>query len=209
MGWLFIIGVQLIFRALKSLIGEHSRRPENVTYNNNNNIGAVLLISLKTDKQKKFLYSCEINTSLSDSLIDHVYSQKNNGPKLFVQKPPVPQKFLVFFFEFICIRKKIRNPKKWQNEKKKIGNGNTTTIIPFFFTGRVCGYLGEMVVQLITHTNILCKSSAGYLPAVMIFWMKTKHKKEMIFTTTLAAVKRTCESSSRLFSLSSQPPPGG
>jgi hypothetical protein len=42
----------------------------------------------------------------------------------------------------------------------------------------------------------------------------TTKKKEMIFTTTLAAaVKRTCETRwklfYRLFSLSSQPPPGG
>ena len=123
----------MIFRALKSLIGEHSRRPENVTYNNNNNIGAVLLISLKTDKQKKFLYSCEINTSLSDSLIDHVYSQKNNGPKLFVQKPPVPQKFLVFFFKFICIRKKNKESeemtkRKEENRERKYNNNHS-----FFF----------------------------------------------------------------------------
>ena len=126
--------MQLIFRALKSLIGEH-RRPENVTYNNNNNIGAVLLISLKTDKQKKFLYSCEINTSLSDSLIDHVYSQKNNGPKLFVQRPPVPQKFLVFFFKFICIRKKNKESeemtkRKEENRERKYNNNH-----PFFLLG--------------------------------------------------------------------------
>jgi hypothetical protein len=67
------------------------------------------------------------------------------------------------FFSLNSFVKGIRRNDK--TKRRKSG----TEIHFFFFTGRVCGYLGEMVVQLITHTNILCKSSAGYLPAVMIF----------------------------------------
>lgn len=89
-----------------------------------------------------------------------------------------------------------------RNDKTKRRKSGTEIHFFFFFTGRVCGYLGEMVVQLITHTNILCKklrrlSTSG---DDILNENKTQQKKEMIFTTTLAAaVKRTCETRWKLF----------